>query len=128
MLKNGHHAIGQAPARPTGTHRLPLKAMALLFNPATYNPSSFDDVTRSQLLALVDFFETKGLARNKEEYYSGEWYADFLDLVAEKKIFATVATLMFVPVVFSLAHGRKSAQSEAEPAPALLSGEAYAAE
>ncbi len=66
--------------------------MALLFNPATYNPSSFDDATRRQLLALVDFFETKGLARNKEEYYSGEWYTDFLDLVAQKKIFATFAT------------------------------------
>lgn len=66
--------------------------MALLFNPATYNPSSFDDATRDQLLALVDFFETKGLARNKEEYYAGEWYADFLDLIAEKKIFATFAT------------------------------------
>ena len=66
--------------------------MALLFNPATYNPTSFDDVTRSQLLALVDFFETKGLARNKEEYYAGQWYADFVDLVAEKKIFATFAT------------------------------------
>ena len=66
--------------------------MSLLFNPATYNPDSFDEATRSQLLALVDFFESKGLARNKEEYYSGEWYTDFLDLVAQKKIFATFAT------------------------------------
>ena len=66
--------------------------MSLLFNPATYNPDSFDEATRSQLLALVDFFESKGLARNKEEYYSGEWYTDFLELVAQKKIFATFAT------------------------------------
>jgi alkylation response protein AidB-like acyl-CoA dehydrogenase len=66
--------------------------MALLFNPATYAPSSFDDATRSRLLALVDFFETKGLARNKQEYYSGEWYADFVELIASKKIFATFAT------------------------------------
>lgn len=66
--------------------------MALLFNPATYTPSSFDDDTRAKLLALVDFFETKGLARNKEEFYSGEWYTDFLDLVAREKIFATFAT------------------------------------
>ncbi len=66
--------------------------MALLFNPATYKPSSFDDATRDKLLALVDFFETKGLARNKEEYYSGEWYTDYLDLVAKKKIFSTFAT------------------------------------
>ncbi len=66
--------------------------MSLLFNPRTYDPTSFDERTREQLVALVDFFETKGLARNKEEYYSGEWYTDFLSLVAEKKIFATFAT------------------------------------
>lgn len=66
--------------------------MSLLFNPHTYDPTSFDERTREQLVALVDFFETKGLARNKEEYYSGEWYTDFLSLVAEKKIFATFAT------------------------------------
>jgi len=47
--------------------------MSLLFNPRTYDPSSFDAATRRQLLALIDFFESKGLAKNKEEYYSGEW-------------------------------------------------------
>ncbi len=66
--------------------------MSLLFNPRTYDPSSFDQATREQLLALIDFFETKGLARNKEEYYSGEWYSDFLALVADKRIFADFAT------------------------------------
>ena len=45
--------------------------MSLLFNPRTYDPSSFDEGTRRQLLALIDFFESKGLARNKDEYYSG---------------------------------------------------------
>ena len=66
--------------------------MPLLFNPHAYDPSSFDTKTRSQLQALIDFFENKGLAKNKEEYYAGEWYADFINLVAEKKIFATFAT------------------------------------
>lgn len=66
--------------------------MSLLFNPSTYDPSSFDEGTRRQLLALVDFFETKGLAKNKEEYYSGEWYTDYLKLVADKRIFADFAT------------------------------------
>jgi acyl-CoA dehydrogenase len=66
--------------------------MPLLFNPSTYDPKSFDADTRAQLLALVDFFENKGLARNKEEYYSGEWYTDFLQLVADRKIFATFGT------------------------------------
>ncbi len=66
--------------------------MSLLFNPATYNPKSFDEGTRQRLLALVEFFEAKGLAKNKEEFFSGEWYTDYLDLVKEKKIFATFAT------------------------------------
>ena len=66
--------------------------MSLLFNPHTYDPSSFDDATRRQLVALIDFFENKGLARNKEEFYSWEWYSDFLALVAEEKIFATFGT------------------------------------
>ena len=66
--------------------------MSLLFNPKTYDPSSFDAETRGQLLALIDFFESKGLARNKDEYYAGEWYSDFVKLVADKKIFATFAT------------------------------------
>ena len=66
--------------------------MALLFNPATYNPSSFDEATRSHLLALVDFFETKGLATEQGGVLPGEWYTDFLDLIARDKIFATFAT------------------------------------
>jgi multidrug efflux pump subunit AcrB len=42
-------------------------------------------------------------------------------------ICATFATLMFVPVVFSLVHGRKAAQpSGAEPNTALHTGDSYA--
>jgi alkylation response protein AidB-like acyl-CoA dehydrogenase len=66
--------------------------MSLLFNPRTYDPSSFDAETRGQLLAMIDFFESKGLARNKDEYYAGEWYSDIVKLVADKTIFATFAT------------------------------------
>lgn len=66
--------------------------MSLLFNPQTYDPSSFDADTARQLLALVEFFESKGLARNKEEFYSGEWYSDFVDLIATNEIFSTFAT------------------------------------
>jgi multidrug efflux pump subunit AcrB len=42
-------------------------------------------------------------------------------------IFATVATLMFVPVVFSIVHGRKAAQTHgAAPSASPQAGEAYA--
>jgi multidrug efflux pump subunit AcrB len=41
-------------------------------------------------------------------------------------IFATVATLIFVPVVFSIAHGRKAPEPSEDPAPGPDLGEAYA--
>jgi len=41
-------------------------------------------------------------------------------------IFATCATLLFVPVVFSIVHGRRAAQaSDARAEPEPQSGEAY---
>ena len=41
-------------------------------------------------------------------------------------IFATCATLIFVPVVFSIVHGRKAKETHAEPSAVPASGEAYA--
>jgi CzcA family heavy metal efflux pump len=41
-------------------------------------------------------------------------------------LFATVATLIFVPVVFSIAHGRKTPAPADDPAPDADFGEAYA--
>ena len=41
-------------------------------------------------------------------------------------IFATCATLIFVPVVFSIVHGRKAKETHAEPSAVPTSGEAYA--
>jgi multidrug efflux pump subunit AcrB len=41
-------------------------------------------------------------------------------------IFATIATLMFVPVVFSILHGRAQARAAKKAAPAAATGEAYA--
>jgi multidrug efflux pump subunit AcrB len=41
-------------------------------------------------------------------------------------IFATCATLMFVPVVFSIVHGRKHARATPTQPSAVPSGEVYA--
>ena len=41
-------------------------------------------------------------------------------------VFATCATLIFVPVVFRNVHARKPTETHAEPATAPASGEAYA--
>ncbi|MEI9929536.1 MAG: efflux RND transporter permease subunit [Rhizomicrobium sp.] len=41
-------------------------------------------------------------------------------------VFATCATLLFVPVVFSIVHGRKAQKTDAEPLKVSATGEAYA--
>ena len=64
----------------------------LLFNPASYDPTFLDDASRAAMKDLVAFFEDKGLAEMKQEYYAGTWYKDFLDFNAEKGLFAGVAT------------------------------------
>ncbi len=56
----------------------------------------------------------------------GEQNAPLGRAVVGGLIFATCATLMFVPVVFSIVHGRKARETQAEPAPVPASGEAYA--
>ncbi len=66
--------------------------MSLLFNPQTYDPSSFDPETQRQLKLLIEFFENKGKNLSKEEFYSGVWYADFLEMVADEGIFSTFGT------------------------------------
>ena len=40
----------------------------------------------------IEFFETKGKRRLKEDYHARVWYADFLDFVQRERIFATMCT------------------------------------
>ena len=51
-----------------------------------------DDETRRVLERTVDFFETKGKQRIKEDYHARVWYADFLEFVKEERAFASVLT------------------------------------
>jgi acyl-CoA dehydrogenase len=44
------------------------------------------------MLETIDFFERKGKRRLKEDDHAAVWYADFLEFVREKKIFATMCT------------------------------------
>ena len=63
-----------------------------LFNPRTYDPQDFDEATRRALLATIDFFESRGKAKLKEDDHERVWYADFLDFVKRERIFATLLT------------------------------------
>ncbi len=64
----------------------------LLFDPKTYDASRFDDTTRRALLAVRDFFESKGHASLKQEFHHAVWYEDFLAMLAREGIFATFGT------------------------------------
>ena len=64
----------------------------MLFNPSTYDPTQLDPESRRAMLALVEFFESKGKKALKAEYHSGEWYTDFLELVAAERVFSRCGT------------------------------------
>lgn len=40
----------------------------------------------------IEFFETKGLVRLREDDHAAEWYEDFVDFVKRERIFATLCT------------------------------------
>ena len=65
-------------------------AESLLFNPHTYDPSDFDDVTRRLLRATIDWFEHRGKEKLLENYRECVWYADFLEFVAKERLFAKI--------------------------------------
>jgi acyl-CoA dehydrogenase len=73
----------------TGQRR---EAGALLFNPHTYDPSHFDDATKSLLRATIDWFEHRGKETLLRNYRECIWYADFLDFVAKEHLFAKMGT------------------------------------
>src|SRR3954468_6066605 len=64
----------------------------LLFNPRTYDAAEFDEPTRKALLATIEFFESRGKRRLKDDDHERVWYADFLEFVRDERLFATFLT------------------------------------
>ncbi|MEA3288458.1 MAG: acyl-CoA dehydrogenase [Candidatus Marinimicrobia bacterium] len=62
----------------------------MLFNPAKYNIEHADQRFQEIVKKTIDFFETKGLEKVKDDDKHRIWYADFLAFVKEEKIFATL--------------------------------------
>jgi acyl-CoA dehydrogenase len=81
------NVLGEVNAREQ--HR---EAESLLFNPHTYDPSHFDDATRSLLRATIDWFEHRGKETLLRNYRECVWYADFLEFVAKEHLFAKMGT------------------------------------
>jgi acyl-CoA dehydrogenase len=63
-----------------------------LFNPRSYDATEFDEPTRKALLATIDWFESRGKRRLKDDDHERVWYADFLEFVRENRIFANFLT------------------------------------
>ncbi len=64
----------------------------MLLEPRTDEFQHLDDETRRQLRAIVDFFESRGLARLRADDHDHRWYGDFLEMVGREGIFATFGT------------------------------------
>jgi alkylation response protein AidB-like acyl-CoA dehydrogenase len=64
----------------------------LLFNPRTYDASEFDGPTQKALLATIEWFESRGKRKLKDDDHERVWYADFLEFVKRERIFANFLT------------------------------------
>ncbi|MBW2508311.1 MAG: acyl-CoA dehydrogenase [Deltaproteobacteria bacterium] len=64
----------------------------MLLQPRKHDRKYPDERSREVMLETIDFFERKGKRQLKEDDNNAVWYADFLDFVREKRIFATMCT------------------------------------
>lgn len=67
-------------------------SQCVLFDPTTFDPTELDDESRRQLRALIEWFENRGKARLLADDLEGVWPAEFLEFVAEQKLFAVFLT------------------------------------
>jgi alkylation response protein AidB-like acyl-CoA dehydrogenase len=63
-----------------------------LLNPAGYDAAEFDPATQRLLRATIDWFEAKGKERLITDTLGDTWYADFVELLARERAFATLLT------------------------------------
>ena len=64
----------------------------MLFNPRNETFDHLDARSKEIMTKTIDFFETKGKTRLKEDDHERCWYADFIAFVKENKIFSTLLT------------------------------------
>jgi acyl-CoA dehydrogenase len=64
----------------------------ILFNPKRYAREHADDKSRDIVQKTIEFFESKGLKKIKQDDQAALWYEDFLELIKEEQIFATMLT------------------------------------
>jgi acyl-CoA dehydrogenase len=64
----------------------------MIFNPRNETFEHLDARSREIMTKTIEFFETKGKARLKEDDHERRWYADFIAFVKENNIFSTLLT------------------------------------
>jgi acyl-CoA dehydrogenase len=64
----------------------------MLFNPKKAQFEHLDEGSREIMKKTIDFFETKGKSKLKEEHYERVWYDDFIQFLKKEGIFATLLT------------------------------------
>ena len=64
----------------------------ILLNPKRHDRYYPDERSRQIMRKTIAFFESKGLAKIKEDDHARAWYADFLEFVKREEIFATLLT------------------------------------
>ena len=64
----------------------------MLFNPKKASFDHLDERSRQIMRKTIDFFETKGKRKLKEDDHERVWYDDFLQFVKKEKIFSDLLT------------------------------------
>jgi len=64
----------------------------LLLNPKKYDIEHSDKRFQEIIRKTIDFFESKGLEKIKNDDHQRTWYSDFLEFVKKEKIFAALLT------------------------------------
>ena len=63
-----------------------------LLNPKKYDRAHLDQKSKDIMLKTIEFFETKGLKKLKEDDQAAAWYQDFLDFIKKEQTFASLLT------------------------------------
>ena len=64
----------------------------MLLNPKKLDKTYPDPETEAIMKKTIDFFETMGLAKCKDDYHSARWYTEFLDFMEKEQIMAKLLT------------------------------------
>ncbi|MDH3730862.1 MAG: acyl-CoA dehydrogenase [Acidimicrobiia bacterium] len=64
----------------------------ILLHPRQRDTSYGDERFQEVMAKTIEFFETKGKLRLKEDDHGAVWYQDFVDFIRDERIFATMCT------------------------------------